>query len=60
VNSSKLEDFSSSTTALVLFPPIPTTKGNLPAFAFTTVFLISSFSSLDKVADSAVVPKTTR
>ena len=51
---------SSATTSIVLFPPTPKTKGNLPLLASITVAITISFSDADKVAFSAVVPRTTR
>ena len=53
-------DLISSTTAEVLFPPIPITKGTRPLLAAITVWEISFFSSEVIVTLSAVVPETTR
>ena len=40
--------------------PIPITKGNLPLFTFLTCAKTSSFSAVDNVAVSPVVPNTTK
>ena len=53
-------DLISSTTAEVLFPPIPITKGTRPLLAAITVWEISFFSSEVIVTLSPVVPETTR
>jgi hypothetical protein len=53
------ERFASSTTAAVLLPPIPAITFSAPT-ASATVLTNRSFSSVEVVGDSPVVPLITR